>query len=271
MKMYTIYRHINKVNGKSYIGQTCQKLSKRWKSGAGYTKEHQPAFYSAIQKYGWDNFEHEVLVDKIKTLDEANEQEKYWIAYYHTWIYDPKCNGYNITRGGDGSPGHVMSEKTKLKIKKAVYCIELDHVFESITLAAEATGCQISKICLCCKGQANTAGGYHWRYVDATLAQRAQHQADVRLAEKLDYWTSLSTQVYCIVDNKKITFKSKIEAAKWWHENYQPFGTTFNKSTYLKKIQQSIENKPISTGKNQYDYREITNIKWFLGGADTNG
>ena len=62
MKTYIIYRHINKVNGKSYIGQTCQKLSARWKSGAGYTKEHQPAFYHAIQKYGWDSFTHEMKI-----------------------------------------------------------------------------------------------------------------------------------------------------------------------------------------------------------------
>jgi group I intron endonuclease len=271
MKMYTIYRHINKINGKSYIGQTCQKLSRRWKSGYGYTKERQPTFYNAIQKYGWDNFEHEILSDNIKTLDEANEQEKYWIAYYHTWVYDSECNGYNITKGGDGTPGHIMSEQTKAKIKKAVYCVELDQIFDSITIAAEATGCRIGKICLCCKGQANTAGGYHWRYVDEKLSQKAEQIANDRLNKKQDYYTSLSTAVYCEVDGKKFTFSSRGEAAKWWFNTYCPFGPVFYKGTYMKKIDQSIKGEPIFTGKNQYDRKEITNIKWFLDGGNDNG
>lgn len=271
MKLFTIYRHINKINGKSYIGQTCQKLSKRWKSGFGYTKERQPAFYNAIQKYGWDNFDHEILADKIETLAEANEQEKYWIAYYHTWIYDPECNGYNITKGGDGTPGHVMSENTKLKIKKAVYCVELNSTFDSITAAADATNCQIGKICLCCKGQANTAGGYHWRYIDEKLSQKAEQVAGDRLNKKQNYYASLSTAVSCEVDGKKFTFSSRGEAAKWWFNSYCPFGPVFYKGTYLKKIDQSIKGEPIFTGKNQYDRKEITNIKWFLGETKNNG
>ena len=74
MKLYTIYRHVNKINGKSYIGQTCQKLAQRWKSGAGYTLERQPAFHNAIKKYGWSNFDHEILEDDIKSVEEANER-----------------------------------------------------------------------------------------------------------------------------------------------------------------------------------------------------
>lgn len=271
MKLYTIYRHINKVNGKSYIGQTCQKLSNRWKSGSGYTREHQPAFYHAIQKYGWDNFTHEILVDNIQTLEEANAQEKFWIAYYHTWIYDPECCGYNITKGGDGTSGHIMSEQTKTKIQKAVYCVELDKTFDSITNAAAATGCQIGKICLCCKGKANTAGGYHWRYIAEDLAKKAEQQSIDRLNSKHDYWASLGTSVYCIIDGRKVTFKSKMDAARWWFENYRPFGTTFSKSVYLKKIQLSIEGKPITTGTNQYDRKVITDISWFRVGDSKNG
>lgn len=270
MKMYTIYRHVNKINGKSYIGQTCQKLSKRWKSGHGYTKTHQTAFYNAIQKYGWDNFDHEILAENIETLAEANKQEQYWIAYYHTCVYDPECNGYNQTKGGDGSPGRKMSETTKARLKKAVYCKELDQVFDSITTAADTTGCQISKICLCCKGQTNTAGGYHWSYIDEGLAQEAAQMTNKRLNKKQNYHSSISTAVYCVVEDKKFTFSSRCEAAKWWFDTYQPWGSVYYKSTYLKKIQQSIEGKPIFTGSNQYDRIEITNIKWFLDGGENN-
>ena len=36
-KTYTVYEHVNKVNGKRYIGTTSQKPEKRWGwKGSGY-------------------------------------------------------------------------------------------------------------------------------------------------------------------------------------------------------------------------------------------
>ena len=119
--MYLIYKHTSKTTGKSYIGKTIyiSNPNKRWKNGAGYSKGTQPYFYNAIQKYGWEDFEHEILENYIKTAEEACEREKYWIAYYHTWVYDPDCNGYNITRGGKGNSGHKLSDQTKQKLREA--------------------------------------------------------------------------------------------------------------------------------------------------------
>lgn len=119
MKTYTIYKHTNILTGKSYIGQTCQTTTNRWKNGTGYSKDTQPVFYNAIKKYGWENFRHEILEKDILTLEEANEKEKYWINYFHTWIYDENCNGYNATQGGDGNPGHKVSEEARLKMSLA--------------------------------------------------------------------------------------------------------------------------------------------------------
>ena len=54
-----IYAHINKMNHKAYIGQTVQNPIHRWHNGYGYI--HSPKFYTAIKKYGWNNFEHIII------------------------------------------------------------------------------------------------------------------------------------------------------------------------------------------------------------------
>lgn len=79
-KSYVIYLHKNKINGKCYIGQTCQDPNNRWMNGQGY--KDQPYFYRAIQKYGWDNFDHIILEEDL-TADEADQQEVFWAGYYH--------------------------------------------------------------------------------------------------------------------------------------------------------------------------------------------
>ena len=116
--MWLIYQHLNKTNNKSYIGQTRQaNPTKRWGvNGKYYKKEKQPVFYKAIQKYGWHNFEHIVLEDNIKTQEEANLREQYYIKLFHTCIFDANCNGYNMTYGGDSHMSHPVSEETKNKI-----------------------------------------------------------------------------------------------------------------------------------------------------------
>ena len=72
---YTVYRHIT-PSGKSYVGVTRMKyLSQRFKKdGAGY--KSCPLFYKAIQKYGLDNINHEILEQDI-IEDKIDEREKY--------------------------------------------------------------------------------------------------------------------------------------------------------------------------------------------------
>lgn len=108
---YTVYVHINKLNGKRYYGQTKRKVQYRWQAGEGY-KRNQPAFYNAIQKYGWDGFEHIIVAENL-TLDEANKLESELIAKYHTLAHE---HGYNILYGGGN---RTLPESVRLKIKDA--------------------------------------------------------------------------------------------------------------------------------------------------------
>lgn len=102
-----IYCHTNKINGKKYIGRSFQNPQKRWRNGEGY--KGSPYFYHAIQKYGWDNFEHTILLDNL-TLEESYLQEKKFIEMYNS--ANPE-KGYNISFGGDGCSGRIYSEEEK--------------------------------------------------------------------------------------------------------------------------------------------------------------
>jgi group I intron endonuclease len=111
--------HKNKINGKMYIGITSRTPETRWgNNGSQYTKTKNPCFYNAIQKYGWDNFEHIILFENL-TEAEAKTKERELIAEYHTCVYDNPKMGYNMTMGGEGLLGHIHSEETKRKMSES--------------------------------------------------------------------------------------------------------------------------------------------------------
>lgn len=162
-----IYVHINKLNGKAYVGQTVQTLQKRWGRGSSYST--CPCFYKAIQKYGWDNFEHKILECGLDDA-ELNEREKYWIEKYNSIQ-----NGYNIQEGG--SIQHLTEEhKEKIKLSniktlgKQVICLNTGIIYDSITSAKKDTGAE--HISACCSGKIKTAGkdengnALLWKYVE---------------------------------------------------------------------------------------------------------
>ena len=66
--------HKNKINDKVYIGITSRDAKDRWGvNGSGYG-EQQIAFKNAIDKYGWDGFEHIIIAENL-TQQEASEME----------------------------------------------------------------------------------------------------------------------------------------------------------------------------------------------------
>ena len=117
-KNWCVYAHINKYNGKRYIGITSQDPQKRWgNNGSHYNGRKQRCFYNAIQKYGWNGFEHKILFRHL-TEQEAIEKEKELILKYHTCIYDNPKLGYNMTFGGDGTTGYKHSAETIVKMSE---------------------------------------------------------------------------------------------------------------------------------------------------------
>lgn len=120
----TIYKITNLINGKIYIGQTkdfhkrvLEHKSKEYNS----EKSKNKLLYLAFDKYGLENFSFEIIEDNVENY---NEREEYWIAYYHSYINDKiygNSKGYNMTPGGNQPPiksgeSHYCAKHTQQEI-----------------------------------------------------------------------------------------------------------------------------------------------------------
>lgn len=187
-----IYKHTCIITNQVYIGQT-NNITVRWKPSA---YKHCVKFYNAIQKYGWDNFTHEILEDHL-TLSEANQKENYYIT-----LYDSVNKGYNLNYGGDSK---LASAETKEKMsqtrkgvphsyehcqaiskalqgykqteehrqnnrraqhRKPVECIETGIKYDSLAEAGRQTGIRSETISRQIRGLQHSTQGLHWRYIN---------------------------------------------------------------------------------------------------------
>jgi hypothetical protein len=117
-RTFIVYCHTNKINNKKYIGITCQDPETRWGYKGNNYKQSQPYFAKAIKKYSWDGFTHEILFEGL-TAQEASDKEIELIAFYHTYIGDPECQGYNLTRGGFGGVKYLTEEDRRAAVNKS--------------------------------------------------------------------------------------------------------------------------------------------------------
>lgn len=108
-KKYCVYTHeVETENGKMvYVGMTSMKLSQRWKPSA-YSK--QAKFGTCINKYGWENIKHNVIVDGL-TREEALKMEDKMICEYR----EKKCSLNQIRSG------LVQSDKEYVKQRSRKY------------------------------------------------------------------------------------------------------------------------------------------------------
>ncbi len=113
-----IYRAINKINGKSYIGLTTLTLGERkhkhWLNSRNPDKNKKQAFYLAISKYGWDSFEWQELCSAL-TKEDLVSLEIDFIKEY-----DSYNKGYNNTLGGEGVNNPQKLEKYLIKFPDGI-------------------------------------------------------------------------------------------------------------------------------------------------------
>lgn len=106
----SIYKIINLVNDKVYVGQTWQTIHIRFSKHKSPSEKGCIKLHNAFNKYGRDNFKIE-LITFCSTQKIADELEVYFINKY-----DSIKNGYNIREGGSRGK---WSEESKKKLSQA--------------------------------------------------------------------------------------------------------------------------------------------------------
>lgn len=110
-----IYRIVNKINGKCYIGKSAN-IEQRFKGHKNKMSYGTEVLYQAFRKYGIDNFDFSIIEEC--SLELLSDREKYWIQYYNSYE-----KGYNSTLGGDGNL-RIDYQKVVEEFKKTGFCTQ---------------------------------------------------------------------------------------------------------------------------------------------------
>lgn len=175
-----IYKIENMITHEIYIGQTSspkgfdgrysfsgkdiERVYAYLKGNKDRDEHHNQHLRRSIEKYGFDAFIVNKMLDTASTLEELNWKETYYIN-----MFDSFKHGYNQTYGGDNYPRGQYCPNSKRLCQ-----IDLDgkliKIWDSATEASSILGISASSISNVCNGKkrrkngdpARTAGGYIW-------------------------------------------------------------------------------------------------------------
>lgn len=194
-----IYRYINTINGKSYVGQSLDlkhrhnehiNLLKRGVDGCTLLQK-------AWNKYGEENFVYEIIC-----LCKPEELDALEIRYIE--LFDSYRNGYNCNEGGAGNSGFNHSEITKRKISVA----SKGRKFAQETLR---------KMSLAQQGR-NISAAHRKALSDAWTAERKRNLSETRSGVNNPNYGKCgkdSCNAVPIVSNSGNFFFTAVDAAKW--------------------------------------------------------
>lgn len=200
-RLYVVYMHVNKINGKRYIGIS-HNYENRWRNGSGY-KLH--VFGKAIQKYGWDNFEHIIVAENL-CLEDAKQMEIELIKKYKSKVHE---NGYNVRSGGDLQDNLYIPI---LQFSPEGFFIKRH---DGISLAAEEMHISPVDILGACQGKTKTCCGFIWKYE----SDINDIDAFCESINPLDYTRYISIHMFDLDGNYLKSFDNQFEAAKYINPN----------------------------------------------------
>lgn len=195
--MYSVYCFTNKINGKKYVGLT-SNVKQRHRQHKS-TRNRCPVFSNAIKKYGFENFDFEVLVEDL-SREEASRFEIKFIKEFNTLV----PNGYNRTEGGDSSVKHTKETIEKIIEKNRIWRLTNNHPMKG-KRHSEETKKLLSELAF--KRTNRPSGSNHWNY---------GKKASESTRQKMSVSNALGNNGFAkkIIDLNTNTIYSCIEEAK---------------------------------------------------------
>lgn len=181
--MAYIYCITNQINEKQYVGKTTYSITKRFQEHCADSKkdrcEKRP-LYSAMNKYGVENF----IAEQLLECDEL-ELDSYEVLFIEK--LNTYHNGYNATKGGDGS---ILFDYKQI--------IEL---YQS-GLTIKQVACKVQ----CCTDTVrkvlNLYNINRHTYLTGNCQQRKEvTQIDIDTHEKIQTFRSIADAAHWLVDN----------------------------------------------------------------------
>lgn len=205
-----IYKIVNDVNDKVYVGETTRSLDDRFSEHC-FEKRSTSKIHRVIQELGWQHFKI-IEIEKVP-LSQIYEREAYWVQYY-----DSYKNGYNGTPSGQWT-----GSTNSIRWYNSVHVIEPDLFFDSAESMARELHNLTSWSFRFCNDKIKQSLaenkdflGYHLKYVKI-------YEHEVSSIEDRENWIkTLNIQfagkrIYCEKLNKE--FDTIGEAAKYLLEN----------------------------------------------------
>lgn len=104
-----IYKIVNNVNNKVYIGQTTYTLDRRWQQHLSKSKTNNSLLYKEMRRIGQNHFRIDIIEECSDNI--LDKREMYYIDKFNSYY-----NGYNSTLGGHGGAKYNLDDDKIIKM-----------------------------------------------------------------------------------------------------------------------------------------------------------
>ena len=235
---FTVYKVVNLITRKVYIGQTIQKPQYRWtshKRDAARGRFPNSLFHNSIRKYGDANFEFTIVDQTATNSHELNEKEIAYIRQFDCCILDGADKGYNTSRGGEGIDATVSSKTQKSRVDAGTHAFSGANgkVLHAKKVANGTAPHLIERTCPHC-AKTGSGGGmlvHHFEYCKANPNRIARarpvyqykHHWEVTHVDWNGKWIVVDVlKEFCRANSLSPSVMTLVDAGKQeWHRGYK--------------------------------------------------